>query len=263
MPPTRPRRVGRAHDASYVLFEGLLGERQLRNARAFAASDAVQAQLSEGILFDEKTAANGYASEEEENEAQNEGGTSAAPPAKKQKRNVAERRSRIAWLEREAAEGEASPVIPPWLHAQLRSAARTAHRLLGDKLCPIGVDALGRWTPRYEPVQYTEYGPGERLSRGVGSHYASWHTDSELDSDDVEDTRGVTVVVLLSDGAAFGGGKFQTRARGGAPQDRAPQTIELKAGDAIGFPAARLEHRVTKVTRGLRQSLVFWANRPA
>lgn len=224
MPPTRPRRVGRAHDASYVLFEGLLGERQLRNARAFAASDAVQAQLSEGILFDEKTAANGYASEEEENEAQNEGGTSAAPPAKKQKRNVAERRSRIAWLEREAAEGEASPVIPPWLHAQLRSAARTAHRLLGDKLCPIGVDALGRWTPRYEPVQYTEYGPGEWLSRGVGgwvggcscvcgraespsprgpgSHYASWHTDSELDSDDVEDTRGVTVVVPPSGLAA-------------------------------------------------------------
>ena len=38
--------------------------------------------------------------------------------------------------------------------------------------------------------------------RGPGSHYASWHTDSELDSDDVEDTRGVTVVVPPSGLAA-------------------------------------------------------------
>lgn len=39
-------------------------------------------------------------------------------------------------------------------------------------------------------------------------------------------------------------------------------TVPLRAGDAVGFPAKRLQHRVTKCTAGLRQSLVFWVTRP-
>ena len=40
------------------------------------------------------------------------------------------------------------------------------------------------------------------------------------------------------------------------------QKVSLHAGDAIGFPAKRLYHRVTKVKSGLRKSLVFWVSRP-
>lgn len=91
--------------------------------------------------------------------------------------------------------------VPEWLHARLRDAARTTHAVYGERFCPVGVDSADRWTPRYEPVQYTEY--------GVGAHYAGWHTDAELDSTDTEDARAVTVVVLLSDTDAFDGGQFQ------------------------------------------------------
>jgi hypothetical protein len=154
------RRVGRAGDDSFVLFEGLLSERQLANARTYVRSDEVQAALDEGILFDEKD-------EDVGSDVEN------GPPqgSKKRKRNQSQRKSRIAWLERtrdgdgDDDQPNTSPLVPEWLHARLRLAAKETHAKLGETLCPIGFDSAGRWTPRYEPIQYAEYGPG--------SHYAS------------------------------------------------------------------------------------------
>lgn len=233
------RRVGRAPDSSYVLFEGLLSARQLASAREYVGSAAVQSALDEGILFNEKSSEE----EEEENKAPN----NRQSVGSKRKRSASQRLSRIAWLERE--EDESSPKVPEWLHARMRHAAKLTHAALGEKLCPVGVDVSGRWTPRYEPLQYTEYGPG--------AHYASWHTDSEPNSDDPEDARAVTVVLLLSDPEAYTGGKFQVRSK----TMRATE-VKLRAGDAIGFPSQLLEHRVTKCHSGLRQTIVCWATRP-
>ena len=226
----KARRVGRG-PSSYLHFDSLLSERQLAAARKFVTSAPVQSKLSSGFLFNE------------ENRDQ--------PNVERKQGHDRDRQSRIVWLERSADEddAEAPPPLPGWLHGLLRKAAKVTHARFGDSVCPVGIDSNGRWTPRYEPVQYTEY--------GMGAHYAGWHTDAELDSDDVEDARAVTVVVLLSDTDAFEGGKFQARV-GGARATSVP----LRAGDAIAFPAKRLEHRVTKVTAGLRQSLVFWVTRP-
>ena len=102
---------------------------------------------------------------------------------------------------------------------------------------------------RYEPLQYSEYTAGE--------HFAEWHTDAddvpETDADAC-DSRGVAVVVLLSDD--FLGGAFEVKMGRGRVQSIVP----LCAGDAIGFPAKHLDHRVTPTTQGVRQSLVFWAS---
>jgi hypothetical protein len=241
----KTRRVGRANDSSYVVIEGVLSERQLASARAYVGSDEVQAALNEGILFDEKSE-----DEADDEQGQENAGNGRAPPKArgKRKRATRQRKSRIAWLER--ADDDESPRVPEWLHARLRLAAKATHARLGDKLCPIGVDSTGRWTPRYEPLQYAEYGPG--------AHYASWHTDAERNSDDPEDARGVTVVLLLSDKSAFTGGRFQVRS-----ESTKAHEVKLRAGDAIGFPSQRLEHRVSKIASGLRQSLVCWATRPS
>ena len=158
----------------------------------------------------------------------------------------------MAWIER-TSENPKDPTTPPWLHRKLREAARATHQRLGDKLCPVGVDSLGRWTPRYEPLQYAEYGPG--------GHYKGWHTDGDLKERDPEDVRAITIVVLVSEpGNEFTGGAFECRLGG---KNGKAEKINLKAGDAIGFPAKRLEHRVCKTESGLRRSLVFWVSRQA
>ena len=142
--------------------------------------------------------------------------------------------------------GADEPPLPGWLDRRLRLAARATHQELGEKLCPVGHDKANRWRPRYEPVQYAEY--------GVGAHYQNWHTDAELDSNDPEDARAITIVMLLR--RANKGGKFQVRVNGKASE------VALQPGDAIGFPAKRLEHRVTRCQAGLRQSIVCWVKHP-
>jgi hypothetical protein len=69
----------------------------------------------------------------------------------------------------------------------------------------------------------------------------------------------VTVVLLLSEpDVDFSGGSFECK----VGVDGKKIKLKLKAGDAIGFPARHLEHRVNKTITGLRRSIVFWATRP-
>ena len=51
------------------------------------------------------------------------------------------------------------------------------------------------------------------------------------------------------------GGHFEVKLGG---ERGKPSRVPLRAGDAVGFPARRLWHRVTKCRSGLRQSVVFW-----
>ena len=76
-------------------------------------------------------------------------------------------------------------------------------------------------------------------------------TDGDVDEVDPEDTRAVTIVVLLATpGVDFKGGHFEVEL--GGKKSR----VSLQAGDAIGFPAKRLYHRVTKVSRTRRYSMI-------
>ena len=219
---TQRRVDGDGKNCAYVLLPNVLSARQLAAARSFVASSEVQASLSEGERVTDHEQAN----------------------------DATDRRSRITWLERRPGEeADAPPKIPDWLHARLRAAARATHDELGDALCPIGADRHGRWRPRYEPVQYAEY--------DVGSHYSGWHTDAEADSADLEDVRSLTVVLMLSDSAAYAGGHLEVRLGGVHGK---PSRVPLRAGDAVGFPAKHLWHRVTKCSAGLRQTMVFWAS---
>ena len=222
------RRVGRAAADSYVRFDGLLSGKQLDAAQKYLSSATVQRSMGEAILFDENPEASVPHTNEQRESSRGD-----------------ERTTRIAWLERNSDDPD-EPPLPGWLDRRLRLAARATHQELGEKLCPVGQDKANRWRPRYEPVQYAEY--------GVGAHYQNWHTDAELDSNDPEDARAITIVMLLR--RANKGGKFQVRVNGKASE------VALQPGDAIGFPAKRLEHRVTRCQAGLRQSIVCWVKHP-
>jgi len=213
----QPTRVGRGAE-SYLHFPSLLSAKDLSVVLDHVNGGEVQGAIEEGILFTDVGANR-------------------------------DRNSKVSWLERPSTADEDDPTVPEWLHTRLRKAAAATHTRYGDKLCPVGIDKLGRWTPKYEPIQYTEY--------PAGSHYGAWHTDGDVDEVDPEDTRSVTIVVLLaSPGEDFEGGHFEVEIKGKKSR------VKLQAGDAIGFPAKRLYHRVTKITSGLRRSMVFWVSRP-
>jgi len=96
-------------------------------------------------------------------------------------------------------------------------------------------------------VQFTEYTKEQ--------HY-DWHMDtSELGPD----MRKVSVIVQLTNPDEYEGGDFQFRHHGGGTED---VPVLRKRGTIIVFPSW-LEHRVTPVTKGKRQTLVAWMSGPA
>lgn len=213
--PLKSRRVGRGKN-SYLRFEALLTPLQQTRVQGFVVQPAVQSQLF-GV------------------------GTVGSSSRK-------DRDSRIALLGRPGSFLE--PEIPPWLDRKLRKAVLQTHSILGDGVCPLGIDSSGRCTPRYEPVQYAEY--------GRGGHYAAWHTDADVDESELVDLRCVTVVLMVSNAGAYEGGELEVRLGAG----RVAARVRLRAGDAVAFPSKHLAHRVAKCRSGLRQTLVFWARRP-
>lgn len=217
-PTSKPTRRGRGK-RSFLQFDGLLSRRQQEAAQSFFASQDVQEQT--------------YSA-----------GTSSDSDSK------SDRDSRIALLGRPGG-STGLHEIPAWLDRKLRGACRVTHAVYGNTACPLGVDSRDRWTPRFEPAQYSEY--------RTGGHYRAWHTDADAVERDLMDLRCVTIVLMISDEAAYAGGQLEVRL--GADKGKASQ-VPLRAGDAVGFPSKHLVHRVAKCTSGLRQTLVFWARRP-
>ena len=210
-----PKRVGRGKH-SYLQFDALLSASQQVAAREFFASEDVQ-------------------------ESMYSAGTSDGDDG--------DRKSRITQLGRPGA--QPPPEIPAWLDRKLREACKKTHTIYGNKICPLGVDKRGRWTPRFEPVQYAEY--------AAGGHYRGWHTDASAEEhDEILDLRCVTIVLMLSDQDAYTGGELEVR----LGVDGKPSKVPLRAGDAVGFPAKWLKHRVNITKSGKRQTLVYWARRP-
>ena len=91
-----------------------------------------------------------------------------------------------------------------------------------------------------ENAQFTEYPEGG---------FYDWHMDCDVSMAHEPPVRKISMTLLLNDPAEFEGGELEIMAPG--------KYADLKQGHAICF-ASFLNHRVNKVTRGMRQSLVVW-----
>ena len=91
-----------------------------------------------------------------------------------------------------------------------------------------------------EPAQFTEYPKGG---------FYDWHMDCDVNMAHEPPVRKISMTLLLNDPAEFEGGELEVMAPG--------KFAELKQGYAICF-ASFLNHKVNKVKRGVRQSLVVW-----
>ena len=93
-----------------------------------------------------------------------------------------------------------------------------------------------------EAIQYTEYHASE------GGHY-NWHQDI---GPGMLSLRKVSITVQLSDPSEYEGGELQIW-QGGDEPINAPKG----KGTVVVFPSYMM-HRVTRVTSGVRKSLVLW-----
>jgi len=96
-----------------------------------------------------------------------------------------------------------------------------------------------------EVAQFTEYPKGG---------FYDWHVDAELNGRMEPPVRKMSMTVLLSDPSSFAGGDLEFMTEGNKP----PQLVQ---GQAIFF-CSLLRHRVAKVKKGVRCSLVQWFGGP-
>jgi PKHD-type hydroxylase len=96
-----------------------------------------------------------------------------------------------------------------------------------------------------EPAQFTEYPKGG---------FYDWHVDADINCSFEPPVRKISMTILLSNQSEFEGGDLEFMTEGNKP----PQLLQ---GQAIFF-CSLLRHRVAKVKRGVRRSLVMWFGGP-
>jgi len=96
-----------------------------------------------------------------------------------------------------------------------------------------------------EQAQFTEYPKGG---------FYDWHVDADLNCQFEPPVRKISMTVLLSNQSEFEGGDLEFMSEGLKP----PQLIQ---GQAIFF-CSLIRHRVAKVKKGIRRSLVMWFGGP-
>jgi len=96
-----------------------------------------------------------------------------------------------------------------------------------------------------EPAQFTEYPRGG---------FYDWHMDAEVNCQYEPPVRKISMTILLSPANEFEGGDLEFMTEGNKP----PQLLQ---GQAIFF-CSLLRHRVAKVKKGVRRSLVMWFGGP-
>ena len=96
-----------------------------------------------------------------------------------------------------------------------------------------------------EPAQFTEYPKGG---------FYDWHMDAEVNCQYEPPVRKISMTILLSPQTEFEGGDLEFMTKGNKP----PQLLQ---GQAIFFNSM-IRHRVSKVKKGLRRSLVQWFGGP-
>jgi len=96
-----------------------------------------------------------------------------------------------------------------------------------------------------EVAQFTEYPKGG---------FYDWHMDAEVNCRYEPPVRKISMTILLSDPSEFEGGDLEFMTEGNKP----PQLLQ---GQAIFF-CSLIRHRVSKVKKGMRRSLVMWFGGP-
>ena len=96
-----------------------------------------------------------------------------------------------------------------------------------------------------EVAQFTEYPKGG---------FYDWHMDAEVSCQFEPPVRKISMTILLSPQHEFEGGDLEFMTKGNKPE-------QLIQGQAIFF-CSMLRHRVSKVKKGKRQSLVMWFGGP-
>jgi len=96
-----------------------------------------------------------------------------------------------------------------------------------------------------EPAQFTEYPKGG---------FYDWHMDAEVNCRFEPPVRKISMTILLSNQSEFEGGDLEFMTEGNKP----PQLLQ---GQAIYF-CSLIRHRVSKVKKGIRRSLVMWFGGP-
>ena len=96
-----------------------------------------------------------------------------------------------------------------------------------------------------EQAQFTEYPKGG---------FYNWHMDADVNCQFEPPVRKISMTILLSPQHEFEGGALEFMSEGNKP----PQLIQ---GQAIYF-CSLIRHRVAKVKKGIRRSLVMWFGGP-
>ena len=96
-----------------------------------------------------------------------------------------------------------------------------------------------------EQAQFTEYPKGG---------FYDWHLDADVNCRFEPPVRKISMTILLSNQSEFEGGDLEFMTEGNKP----PNLIQ---GQAIFF-CSLLRHRVAKVKKGIRRSLVMWFGGP-
>ena len=97
-----------------------------------------------------------------------------------------------------------------------------------------------------EMAQFTEYPKGG---------FYDWHMDADVHGRYEPPVRKISMTILLSNQSEFEGGDLEFMAEGNKP----PQLLQ---GQAIYF-CSLIRHRVAKVKKGIRRSLVMWFGGPS
>ena len=96
-----------------------------------------------------------------------------------------------------------------------------------------------------ELAQFTEYPKGG---------FYDWHMDADLSGKHEPPVRKISMTILLSNQSEFEGGDLEFMSEGNKP----PALVQ---GQAIFF-CSWIRHRVVKVKKGIRRSLVMWFGGP-
>jgi len=103
----------------------------------------------------------------------------------------------------------------------------------------------------YEGMQITEMAQFTEYPKGG---FYDWHMDAEMNCQFEPPVRKISMTILLSPQHEFEGGDLELLAEG----NKLPQLIH---GQAVFF-CSMIRHRVAKVKKGVRRSLVMWFGGP-
>ena len=104
----------------------------------------------------------------------------------------------------------------------------------------------------YDGMTLTEYAQFTEYPKGG---FYDWHMDAEVNCQFEPPVRKISMTILLSDPSEFVGGDLEFMTKGNKP----PQLLQ---GQAIFFNSL-IRHRVAKVKKGIRRSLVMWFGGPS